>query len=163
MTAVTEYLHGLAGRLTADGCWVRTERWGAQDVLLGHRSDFRWEWFATNLHLFTVATAAEEVTQQDIAAFTDHAWDHMLARKGQLRGLQTAVAVLPCLVGTRVAPDAAAWAAAQQRLRFATFARPVVVDTTARSIAAFTGRVTVGGSYNTHLIDKLRSYFPGVA
>lgn len=162
MTKVSGYLDGLAGRLAADGCAVSTERWGAHDVLIGHRSDFRMAWLATNLHLFTVAAPAGAISRADIEDFTDVAWQHMLARKGQLRGLQTGVAVLPTLVGTQVAPDAAAWAGAEQRLRFATFARPVVVDTTARTIAAFTGRVTLGGIYNSHLIAKLHTYFPGV-
>lgn len=162
MTGVRGYLDGLADRLATDGCAVSTERWGAHDVLIGHRSDFRVQWFATNLHLFTVAAPAGVVTQQDLEAFTSTVWDAMLARKGQLRGLQTGLAVFPTLVGTRVDPDAAIWASAEQRLRFATFARPVVVDTTARDISAFTGRVALGGIYNSHLIGKLQTYFPGV-
>lgn len=117
---------------------------------------------ATHLHLFTVAAPAGDIAPEDVEHFTSTAWEQMLARRGQLRGLQTGLAILPTLVGRQVTPAAAAWAAAEQRTRFASFARPVVVDTTARSISAFTGRVTVGGIYNSHLIGKLRTYFPGV-
>lgn len=162
MSEVRGYLDALASRLAADGCVISSERWGAHEVLIGHRSDFRVEWFATNLNLFTVAAPAGVIALPDIEAFTNAAWETMLARKGMLRGLQTGVAVLPALVGTQVLPEAAAWAGAQQRTRFASFARPVVVDTTARTISAFTGRVTVGGVYNSHLIGKLQTYFPGV-
>lgn len=162
MADVGEYLNGLAERLAADGCTVSTQRWGQHDVVIGYRSDFRWTWMATKLHLFTVAAPAAVVTRADIGAFTMSVWDQMIARQGALRGLQTGVAVLPALVGTQVTPDAAGWAAAEQRQRFASFARPVTVDTSAHAISAFTGRVTLGGVYNSHLIGKLQTYFPGV-
>lgn len=163
MADVQTYLDGLADRLASDGCAVTSERWGTHDVLIGHRSDFRIQWIATNLHLLTIAAPAEVITLPDIENFTRAAWDQALARKGQMRGLQTGLALFPTLVGTQVTPDAAAWAAAEQRKRFAAFARPVVVDATGPQVNAFTGRVTFGGIYNSHLIGKLRAYFPGVA
>lgn len=86
----------------------------------------------------------------------------MVARKGQLRGLQTGVAVFPTVVGTSVEPAAARWAAEKQRLKFATFARPVVVDATTGQASAFTGSVAVGGIYNGHIKSRLATCFPGV-
>ena len=161
MTDIRGYLDELAGRLAADGCTVSTEAWGSDAVLVGHRGDFRLQWFATKLHLFTVAAPADVVTRTGIEAFTSAAWERMRGRTSLL-GLQTGVAVLPTLVATRVEPEAAAWAGAQQHHRFATFARPVVVDTTARTISAFTGTVTIGSIYSRHILDKMHAYFPGV-
>lgn len=131
-------------------------------MLVGHRSDFKVRWMATQLHLLTVAVPEEVVTAGHVQAFTASAWDQMVARKGQLRGLQTGVAVFPTVVGTTVEPEAARWAAEKQRVKFATFARPVVVDATTGQVSAFTGNAGMGGIYNGHLKDRLRTYFPGV-
>jgi hypothetical protein len=86
--------------------------------------------------------------------------DYGLGRKGQLRGFQSGVAVLPCLVSGWVAPSEIDWAASTQRLRFACFARPVVVDTSRGVVGYFRGNTAVGRVYSAHLRRKLDAYFP---
>lgn len=157
---MTGYLDGLAARLAADGCEVRTEDWSGTRVLVGYRSDFRLRWIATKLHLFTIALPMPEVTVSAIETFANSAMDYALARKGQLRGLQSAVAVLPALVSTRVDPAAMQWASSKQRMRFACMARPVVVDVSSNTAGAFSGTAMLGWVYSGHLRRKLRLYFP---
>jgi hypothetical protein len=157
---VSAYIEATRARLKADGCETRDEGWNGSTVLIGYRSDFRLRWLATNLHLFTIVAPAASVTAPAIEGFTTACLDYAIGRKGQLRGLQSGVAVLPALV-TAVADDPAiAWASEKQRMRFAAFARPVVVDTTRGLAACFRGSTAIGAIYSGHLRTKLAAYFP---
>lgn len=157
---VQAYLTATGERLRADGCEVKIEDWGGTPVLVGYRGDFRMRWMATKLHLFTIAAPATRVTADALEAFSTSAMDYVLARKGQLRGFQNGVAVLPALVGTEVEPTAAAWAQEKQRLRFAALARPVAVDARTGTATAFRGNPSLGFIYAAHLRSKLNAYFP---
>ncbi|WP_433118894.1 levansucrase [Micromonospora sp. CA-246542] len=160
MEPVQAYLTATGERLRADGCEVRTEDWGGTPVLIGYRGDFRMRWMATKLHLFTIAAPTMRVTADVLEAFSTSAMDYVLARKGQLRGFQNGVAVLPALVGLEVEPAAAAWAQEKQRLKFAALARPVAVDARTGAAAAFRGSPALGFIYAAHLRGKLDAYFP---
>lgn len=157
--ASADYLAGLSRRLQADRCTVTQEQWQTP-VTLGYRNDFRLRWMAVKLHLFVPATIVPVVDRATIEGFTGVAWEQMVARKGSLRGLQTGVGVLPVVIGSRVEPDAAAWAEEKQRVKWATFARPVVVDATTGRSWCFRGRAAVGALFNGHLRRKLALYVP---
>lgn len=161
--AVDAYIQATGARLAADGCEVRTEDWHGIPVLVGYRADFRLRWMATKLHLLTVVAPASAVTQHDLEAFTSTAFDYAQARKGQLRGLQSGVAVLPALVGTHIDPAAAGWAGQKQLVRFGSVARPVAVDVTTGAVACFRGTAALGFVYSGHLRRKLDLYFPAAA
>ncbi|MFY1670248.1 levansucrase [Plantactinospora sp. WMMB334] len=158
--SVRAYLDATAQRLQVDGCEVRTEDWNGLPVLVGYRADFRLQWMATKLHLFTVAAPAPSVTANAIEEFTASALDYVVARKGQLRGMQSGVAVLPALVSTQVEPEAATWAQRGQMVRFAAMARPVVVDAGTGAVACFRGHAALGLLYSAHFRRKLAAYFP---
>jgi hypothetical protein len=116
---------------------------------------------ATRLHLFTFAVAVPVVTRVDLEQFTSWAQDFAIEQKGGMpRGAQSGVAVLPALVGDRIEPDAAAWAAAKQRVRFACLTRPVAVDTSRAAAYCFRRTAFLGLVYSGHLRRKLDCYFP---
>jgi hypothetical protein len=154
------YVDAVAARLTADGCEVRAENWSGSPVIVGHRADFKLQWMATRLHLVTIVASSPHVTQPTLEAFTNSAWEYALSRKGDFRGLQTGVAVLPALVTPTADPAALRWADEQQRVRFATMARPTVVDLSRNYVAAFRGSAMLGRIYAGHLCTKLKLYFP---
>jgi hypothetical protein len=143
-----------------DGCETRPENWGGTRVMVGYRADFRLRWLATKLHLFTVVGSADAVSRDAVEAFTRVAMDYALARKGDLRGMQSGVGVLAALVSTTVEPAAAAWAADRQRLRFACIARPVVVDLARGVVSCYRGTPALGWVYSAHFRTKLDLYFP---
>ncbi|MER7457913.1 levansucrase [Micromonospora sp. NPDC126480] len=157
---VRAYVEATGQRLQGDGCEVKTEDWGGVPVLVGYRSDFKLRWMATKLHLFTIAAPAALITASAVETFTNSALDYVLARKGQLRGLQNGVAVFPALVGTQIEPPASAWAQENQRVRFAALARPVVVDASTGTAACFRGNAALGFVFAAHLRRKLDTYFP---
>ncbi|CAJ61114.1 MULTISPECIES: hypothetical protein [Frankia] len=155
-----EYLASVEARLAADACGPRWEDWAGTPVLVGRRADFRLQWAATRLHLFTIAAAVPEITVATIDTFTAQALDYAKANKGGLPvGLQTGVAVFPLLVSDRVDPAAAAWAADRQRVRFACMARPVVADAAQRRVGFYRGRPAIGRLYASYLITRGERYF----
>jgi hypothetical protein len=157
--AVEDFVAATARRLAADGCEVRKEDWGGQRVVVGYRGDFRVQWFATRLHLFTVVAATPRVTAEALERFTNTVLDYALARKGEMRGFQSGVAAFPCLVSGDVDPAAVAWARQKQRLRFACIGRPVAVDPERGVIGVYRGTPMLGVVYAGHLRRKLDTYF----
>jgi hypothetical protein len=158
-----EYVDVVNARLVADGCDPRWESWEGP-VLVGRRSDFKLQWAATNLHLFTVVAAVPQVTLLTAQRFTERAQQYAKDRKGGLpRGFQTGVAVFPALVSDRVDPAALEYAAHSQRVQFACLARPTVVDTATGTVAAYRGNPVLGLLYAGHLRRKSEMYFPAPA
>jgi hypothetical protein len=142
-----EYVKEVASRLRADGAEVTTESIRDLTTLVGYRSQFRLRWFATRLNLFTVVGSVPTVTVAGLEQFSKDAIDYAIARKGQFRGLQNGVAVIPVLVGERTEPDAATYATNTLVRRFSAFAWPATVDLTSRHVYKHEGRVFLGGVY----------------
>jgi hypothetical protein len=142
-----EYIKEVASRLRADGAEVTTESIRGLTTLVGYRSQFRLRWFATRLNLFTVVGSVPTVTVAGLEQFSKDAIDYAIARKGQFRGLQNGVAVIPVLVGDRIEPDAAMYATNTLVRRFSAFAWPATVDLTSRHVHTHEGRVFLGGVY----------------
>ena len=158
----TDYLEALRVRLADDRCNPQFQPWGAASVLVGHRSQFRMRWLATRLHLFIIAAVAPVVTVETLSRFTEAAMDYARQNKGGLpAGFQTGVAVFPALISDRVEPDAAAWAASRQRLKFACVGRPAVIDTGTGQVSQYRRTPLIGSVYGRYLRTKSALYFPG--
>jgi hypothetical protein len=156
------YLSSVATRLAADGCRTWWEEWAGVPVLVGRRAEFRWSWMGTKLHLFTVAAAVQEITIPTIETFTDQVMAYAKKTKGGLpAGLQNGLASFPVLVSDRVDPAAVRWAEAQQRQKWASMSRPVVVDSTQQYVGTYRGTPVIGLAYSSYLEQKARRYFYG--
>lgn len=155
-----DYIRGLEARLQADGCapqWESTPT----PFLIGCRSDFKLQWMASKLHLFTIAAIVPEVTVPLLDQFTEFAMTTAVDRKkGLPRGFQTGVAVFPTLISGRVDPAAQQHASEGQKLKFACIGRPTVVDTSSRTVATYRGNPILGLMYAAHLRKKNLQYFP---
>jgi hypothetical protein len=158
MAAGEAYLQALAHRLTADGCSVTQENWNGGIVLIGRRADFRVQWMATKLHLFTVATVVPAISTAGMQAFTTNTMNYVT--RDILLGVQSGAAVFPTMISPNVEVGADAWAAEKQRNQFACMGRPVVVDTTRGAVSCFRGTAMLGWIYSSHLRRKLNTYFP---
>lgn len=160
MATPHDYLQGLAGRLEADGCSPTWES-GHTPLLVGRRSDFRIQWFATRLHVYVMATVMSQVTVPVVDQFTEFAIQEAVNRKtGLPRGFQTGVAVFPVIASERVDPAAVAHAAQGQKLKFAAFGRPTVIDTANRVVGTYRGTPALGFIYAAYLRKKSNFYFP---
>lgn len=155
-----EYLQGLRARLEADGSAPQWED-GAAPFLIGHRSDFKLQWMATRMHVFTIAAVVPEVTVPVLDQFTEFALKTAIDRKkGLMRGLQTGIAVFPALISERADPTALERAARRQKVKFACIGRPTVVDTASGAVGTYRGRPMVGIIYASYLRSKSLQYFP---
>ncbi|WP_200308767.1 levansucrase [Streptomyces adelaidensis] len=161
-SASQDYLASVAARLAADECRTWWEDWAGVPVLVGRRADFKWRWMGTRLHLFTVAAAVQEITIPTIEAFTDQVMAYAKKTKGGLpAGFQNGLASFPVLISDRVDPAAVRWAEAQQRQKWASLSRPVVVDSTQQYVGTYHGTPVIGLAYSSYFEQKARQYFYG--
>jgi hypothetical protein len=154
------YIKELSSRLQEDGCEPQWETTTAP-FLIGRRSDFKLQWVASRMHLFTIAAVVPEVTVPVLEQFTEFAMNTAVARKkGLMRGLQTGIGVFPALISDRVDPAALQHAAKGQKLRFACMGRPTVVDTANQTVGTYRGTPIAGIMYASYLRKKSVQYFP---
>jgi hypothetical protein len=160
MPDVNGYLQGLQERLVADGCTVTHETLGDRTVLVGYQSKIK---ALSKMHIFTVVDTADQVTEPLLRGFTEAAVQLATDRKGQFRGMQSGVIVLPILVATGV--DEAAVAVTQKSYSlgsggFAVMAQPAVVDVTADRVWTFRGTRLWGYAFNSLIKKTYQRYLP---
>lgn len=135
---------------------MSTPPWG----LVGHRKDFRLRWMATTLHLLVHVTTTAHVTADGLAQFTRSALDHAEAAHGQLRGLQSGVAVIAAVVGESADEDAHAYALREIRKEMAAFAWPVLVDLNAGVRSSHAGSPVIGAVYTSWMRRQIETLLP---
>jgi len=150
-----EYLSSVEERLRADGAKVTTETIRDEPTLVGYRPAFKLRWFATKLNLFTVAKVEDVITAQKLEHFAEDAVRYAINKKGRFRGLQNGVAAIPVLIGSKVEPDAIAYAQNELIKRFSAFGWPAVVDLSTNQVHSHEGRVVIGGIYASWMRQQL--------
>jgi hypothetical protein len=156
-------LEAVRARLATDGCTVTAEHLGSTPVTVGYKAQFK---ALTKMHIFTVAAAVERVDETAVRSFTDAVTQLARNRKGQWRGAQSGVLVLPILIASVVDPSAIVLTAKPYRLHldgFAVMANPAIVDATSGAVHTFRGRRIWGYVYNGMIKKKLALYLPAVA
>jgi hypothetical protein len=154
------YLKSLRNRMVADGCTVTDQALGPVNAVVGYRSDFLPQMMFSKLHLFTVATAVEEISAFAVEDFIKQVGTYGKDAKGAMRGMQSGVATFAVLVGDRVHPDAVAAAVQPAKIEFAVRTQPVVVDLSTGVVHTFRGRQLWGFAMNGYLRRKLNLYVP---
>ena len=158
--SVDRYLDAVRARLVDDGCAVTTENLAHRRVLVGYKAHFK---ALTKMHVFTVVGGADRVDEPDVRQFTEAAANLAKSRKGQWRGAQSGVLVLPVLVTPAVDPGAVALMGKPYRLNlggFAAMAQPVVVDVTSGEVHTFRGTRLWGFAYNGLIRKRIARYLP---
>lgn len=144
-----EYVNAIAGRLQADGVELSTADVGGLRCMIGYRSQFKVQWMATKLHLFTVVAPTElRITAEGLEGFSNAALDFAINWKGGLMGLQVGVAAIPIMVSPNVDASAASYALSTLVRRFSAFAWPAVIDTSLGQSYSHEGAVMIGGIYS---------------
>jgi hypothetical protein len=155
-----EYVQQIAQRLHADGSAVSTISLPGGPALVGYQSKFRLRWFATKLHLFTVAVSVPHLTPEVFDSVIGQAVAYAKHAKGALRGLQSGVAVIPIVVAAEVDPAARAVAEARPKRIFAVPLVPVIVDLKSAETFRYRGHIWLGVIYNGWLRQRLQAALP---
>ncbi len=126
-------------------------------AVVGRRSDFRWEWFATRLHTFVLVFHITELTTDTAEAFTAQAQSYAITHKGGLpRGLQTGTAAIPVLLAGRLQRGISDWVERRPKHRFGALRFPVVIDLERQSATYFAGKWGGGYIYREHVLSIVR-------
>jgi hypothetical protein len=159
-TDVQSYLATVDARLREGGYAVEMHAIGGMPTLTGYRSEFRWSWMATKLHLFVCVRSVPVVTQAALEDFARASSQYAKDTKGALRGFQSGTAVIAVLVGGSVEPDAAAYADKKLVQHWAAVAWPVAVDLGAGRRFSQKGRPKLGGIYTSWLKKQIDLALP---
>ncbi|ROO60934.1 hypothetical protein EDC02_2853 [Micromonospora sp. Llam0] len=160
MISADEYLGAVRRRFVAAGCAVTEEAIGLLPVVVGYRAKVR---LLTRMHSFAVVAKVERVDEESLRGYVDDVVNLGLGRKGQWRGMQSGVIVLPILVAEAVDPAAAALTQKAYRLNlngFAVMAQPAVVDVTAGRVWTFRGTRLWGYAFNSLIKQSYEAYLP---
>ncbi|MEO3819626.1 hypothetical protein [Plantactinospora sp. B24E8] len=115
------------------------------------------------MHVFVVVAKADRVGEADLDAFVKAAVNLAVERKGNWRGMQSGLIVLPVLVST--AADAGAVALTNKAYRlnsggFAVIAQPAIVDVGEGKVWTFRGTRIWGYAFNSLIKQKYVAYLP---
>jgi hypothetical protein len=160
MMSLDEYMGLVRRQLVADGCAVTDESIGSMPVVVGYRARVR---ALTRMHIFAVSAKMEQVDEESLRTYVDNVVNLGLGRKGQWRGMQSGVIVLPILVTESVDPAAAALTQKAYRLNlngFAAMAQPAVVDVKAGKVWTFRGTRLWGYAFNSLIKQLYKAYLP---
>jgi len=155
-----QYLQESAARMAADGSAVTWVPLRGGVVLMGYQSEFRIQWAASKLHLFTAAVSVPVATPEIVTSFAREVGQYAKATKGRLRGLQTGVATIPAVVAEVVTPQARADVEKVPGREFGAFCLPVVVDLADRAVYSFPGTAFWGVLFVPWLRKRLAAAFP---
>lgn len=156
------YLKQVTELLAKDGNQVMPVQLDHFSGTVGYQSQFKWSWFATKLHLFTVVIYIPELNAAAFTAAVQEAAAYGLKMKGTLRGLQVGVAVTPIIVTQAVDTETQALASARPARGFAVVTTPVIVDITNAQTYTYTGKIIWGAAYTKWLRARLAAVLPPI-
>ena len=131
-------------------------------ALVGYQSQFKWSWFATKIHLFTVFIVIPELKATLYNDAVSQALDYGLQMKGTLRGLQVGVAVTPIIVTQAVDTETQQIAEARPSKHFAAITTPAVIDITNNQLHTYTGKIVWGSAYTKWLRERMQAALPSI-
>jgi hypothetical protein len=154
----TPTLQRLIERFDEQGFRSWHDRLGERDALVARRSEFRWAWVATRLHVFVFVLSLPTVAVNEAEQLTQEASEYAIAHKGGLpRGLQTGSAAVLVFLAPHADEQVLRWASQEPRQRFGALSLPVVVDETAGTLTFYRGRWKRGWVYAGYVTDVVET------
>jgi hypothetical protein len=155
-----QYVERIAQAMDADGSSVSQVALPGGYAIVGYQSQFKFRWFATKVHLFTVAAPVPVAAIEGLEALTRDSIEYAKQTNGKLRGLQTGVAAIPILVSDHVTPEARAAVQLPPKKGFAAMTLPAIVDLTTGEVLSYRGTQFIGIVYASWLRERLAAACP---
>lgn len=131
-------------------------------AVVGHISQFKWRWFATKLHLLTIALYIPELNVSSYAAAVHEASTYANTQKSKFHGLQVGLAINVIIATQAVDTETITLASNRPPKEFAKLTTLAVVDLLQANTYTYTGKVVWGGIYTAWLRQKLAAALPHI-
>lgn len=147
-----EAQQALRQRLPAAGFELEETTVAAVEALVARRSEFRWRWAATRLHVFVVVLYVDRLDEGEAEDLTGAAQRYAIDHKGGLpRGLQTGTVAVAVLLTDDSEGAVHSWPASNQQHRFGAARFPVLVELTSNAVSYPNRRHAKVGVYAPYL------------
>ena len=156
------YLQAVKQQLAANGSDVYETDLPSMHVVVGHISQFKWKWFATKLHLLTIAMYIPELNVSSYAAAVNEASTYAHTQKSKFHGLQVGLAVNVIIATQAVDTETIALASSKPPKEFAKLTTPAVVDLLQATTHTYTGKIVWGAAYTSWLRLQLAAALPHI-
>ncbi len=130
------------------------------DQVVAYRSDFRWRWMGSKLHTLVVVSAAPVATDDGLARFAKSSLEWGKVTKGQMRGMQSGVAVITAVVADHADDSAVEFARTKLVRAYAAFAWPVLVDLGRGQRVSHVGHPMVGALFTGWMRQQIAAVLP---
>jgi hypothetical protein len=151
-------LERLVARLDEQGFRSWHDRLGGREAVMATRSEFRWSWVGTRLHVFMFVLSLPSVDVEEAERLTDEASAYAVKHKGGLpRGLQTGTVAVPVFLAREVDEPTRLWASREPRHRFAALKFPVVAEQAAGRVTFYRGRWKRGWVYASYVTEVVET------
>jgi hypothetical protein len=156
------YLQAVKQQLTAGGNDVYEIDLPSGHAVVGHISQFKWKWFATKLHLLTIALYIPELNIGTYAAAVKEATSYASSQKSTFHGFLVGLAVNVIIATQAIDTETISLASSRPPKEFAKLTTPAVVDLLQAKTYTYSGKVVWGGIYTAWLRQKLAAALPHI-
>ena len=123
-----EYIQKISKKFSDDHLKVSNEEINGINTIVGYKTEFRWSWFATKLHIFGMVGTIDKITKQDIDKFSKACIEHGERNMKGMRGMQQGAVSFAVLASDNVQQDAIDWVKEPSPKHFALMEFPVIYD-----------------------------------
>lgn len=154
------FLEAVQQKLSADGAQVTSVQLPSTQAVIGYTSQFRWKWFATKLHLFTVAVYVPDLNAAVYTQLVKEATDYAYANRSKFHGLQVGLATNVIIATRAVDTETTTIASNRPPKGFAKLTSTAVVNLVTAETHTYNGKIVWGSAYTSWLRERLAAALP---
>ena len=123
-----KYIQKISKKILDDNLKVSNEEINGVKTIIGYKTEFRWSWFATKLHIFSIVGSVDKISKQDIDKYSEACLKYGKRNMKGTRGMQQGAVSFAVLASKNVEKEAKEWVQQIPPKHFALMEFPVIYD-----------------------------------
>jgi len=120
------YIQKISKKFSDDNLKVSKDEINGINVVIGSKSEFRWSWLATKLHIFACVGTKDKVGKGDIDKYSEACLKYAERNMEGMRGMQQGAVAFAVLASEDVDAEAKEWVQKIPPKHFALMEFPVI-------------------------------------
>ena len=123
-----DYIQKVSKKFTDDNLKVSKDEINGINIVIGSKSEFRWSWLATKLHIFACVGTKDSIGKKDIDNYSQGCLKYAERNMEGMRGMQHGAVAFAVLASEVVDDEAKEWVQKIPPKHFALVEYPVIYD-----------------------------------